>query len=240
MKTAFLGWATSSTNSSRRRTFSAVDPPSAAPLPRLLLLLHLRRGAELCGRSRLGRAVRHQGYVHATVLGPPRGAGVHGYGIVLAQTNQVNLVRRNVIFLGEVLDDGVGAALAELIVVIRRPNRIGVAFNLNDGVLLATHLLRELVECLFVLAREIGLVEGKQNRGVADRLVVVQILDRTRQAGHAMRCLSRILVGLVGSLTRSQGFLIGVGSLRLRLLNALLGARVGVSDVVSIFRRQII
>src|SRR5664280_551315 len=143
MKTAFLGWATSSTNSSRRRTFSAVDPPSAAPLPRSLLLLHLHRGAELRGRSRL--VVRHQGYVHATGCGPPGGAGVHGCGIVLAQTNQVNLVRRNVIFLGEVLDDGVGAALAELVVVISRSDRIGVAFNLNDIVLLAAHLLLSLI-----------------------------------------------------------------------------------------------
>src|SRR5664279_5839996 len=89
MKTAFLRRATSPTNASRRRTFSAVDPPSAAPLPRSLLLLHLRRGAELRGRSRL--VVRHQGYVHATVFGPSGGAGVHGYGIILAQTNQVNL-----------------------------------------------------------------------------------------------------------------------------------------------------
>src|ERR1022692_579351 len=54
---------------------------------------------------------------------------------------------------GQVLDDGVGAALAELVVVISRSDRIGVAFDLNDVMLLAAHLLRELVECLFVLAR---------------------------------------------------------------------------------------
>ena len=84
------------------------------------------------------------------------------------------------------------------------------------------------------------LLKREQNRGVVDRLVVVKILDRTREAGHAMRGLIGVLISLVGGLTRSQGFLVGSRRLRLRLLDALLGARIGVADVVSIFRRQII
>ena len=56
--------------------------------------------------------------------------------------DQENLVRGNAVLVRQVLNDGIGAALAELIVVIGRAGGIGVALDLDDVVLLALNLLR--------------------------------------------------------------------------------------------------
>ena len=77
-------------------------------------------------------------------------------GLSLPRPIRINLVRGNAVFLRQVLDNHVGPALAELVVVIRGTDRIGVAFDLDDVVLLAPHLLSKIIQSLLALARQFG------------------------------------------------------------------------------------
>ncbi len=85
-------------------------------------------------------------------------------GLSLPKSDQENLVRGNAVLLRQVLNDGIGAALAELIVVVGRTGRIGVALDLHDVVLLALKLLRKVVQRLLVLASELRLCRSRTER----------------------------------------------------------------------------
>ena len=102
--------------------------------------------------------------IHPTILGSSRGAGVLRHRIVLAQSDQENLVRGHVVLLRQILNHGIGAALAELVVVVGRTGRIGVALNLHDVVLLALDLLRKIVQRLLVLAGELRPCQSRTAR----------------------------------------------------------------------------
>src|SRR5271165_3334118 len=69
-------------------------------------------------RCRFSQTVGHQTYIHAAVLGAARGARVLSNRVVLAESDQEDTERRNVVLLRQVPDHGIGPALAELIIVL--------------------------------------------------------------------------------------------------------------------------
>src|ERR1700722_19402445 len=106
--------------------------------------------------------------------------------------------------------------------------------------LLALELGGEVVQGLLVLAGQLRFVEGEQNRCIGNRLVVVEILDRARQAGHVVRSLGGILVSLIGTLTGGHCLLVGSVGLGIHLRDTLLRTAVNVTNIASIFRRLVI
>src|SRR5579864_9554533 len=96
--------------------------------------LHRRRSRTRCC-SRLLLAfcsVCHQSNVHA----PVSSAAITGLVVldrlVLAQSDQINLVGGNVVFRAEILDHRIRAALTQAIVIVCRPDRIRSTFDRND------------------------------------------------------------------------------------------------------------
>src|SRR5689334_13245716 len=111
--------------------------PTAGTYCFRLLLTAGSRGA---GLRRLRKTVAHQSHVDTAVLCATGGTSVLRNRIVLAQSDQENLVRGYVVLLRQVLDHGIGAALAELVVVISGAGRVGVSLDLNYVVLLVLEL----------------------------------------------------------------------------------------------------
>ena len=75
--------------------------------------------------------VRHQANIDPAILrrGPRRSCSTHR--LILAQADQVNLVCRNVVLRRQILNHGIRAALAQIVIVVGRTNRIGSAFDVR-------------------------------------------------------------------------------------------------------------
>ena len=65
--------------------------------------------------------VRHQANIHAAVLGAAFASLVDSTRLVLAQSDHINLVSGHVVLGGQILNHGIGAAFAEIIVVVGIP-----------------------------------------------------------------------------------------------------------------------
>ncbi len=78
-----------------------------------------RRGLAL--RLRLAAHVRQHLHLHAPIFLPPLRRIVRRHILVLADPDQVKPPRRNAVLRRQVLHHRVGAALAQLVVVLRRP-----------------------------------------------------------------------------------------------------------------------
>src|SRR6266849_10431150 len=81
----------------------------------------------IVGRCRCGRSVRrlrwccaggvrHQVHIHPAILLPAFGSLVRLNRLILAEADQINLVGRDLLLRRQVLNDRVGAALAEVVV----------------------------------------------------------------------------------------------------------------------------
>src|SRR6266566_8377700 len=84
--------------------------------------LHRRRSRVAAGTRLLRRCsgrVRHQTNVDTAVCGAAFAGLVFLRGLVLAEPDNVDLVRRNVVLRTEILDHRVGTAFTETVVVIR-------------------------------------------------------------------------------------------------------------------------
>src|ERR1700709_442978 len=68
------------------------------------------------------RHIGHQLYFDATVLSASCGSLVVGDCIVLTNPDEIKLVRGDVVLRREIVDNRIGAALAQLIVVLSVPN----------------------------------------------------------------------------------------------------------------------
>ncbi len=86
----------------------------------------------------------------------------------------------------QILHDGVGAALAELVVVLGAAGGVGAAGDLNDVALGVGQRSGEGIELLLVVLGEDGLVEAEVDGGIADGLVVIEAGDYTGQRIGAM------------------------------------------------------
>ena len=73
--------------------------------------------------------IAHQPYVHPAIFSPAMGAGVVVHRIVFAQADDEYLVRRYIEFRSQVLGNGSGAALAELVVILGVSNRVGAPLD---------------------------------------------------------------------------------------------------------------
>ena len=94
-------------------------------LHRRIVLARGRRSSLVVAGSR----VRHQADIDATIVGATSGSLVRLHRLVFAEADYVDLVRGYVVFRSEVLNHGVRTPLAQIVVIIRRANRIRSAFR---------------------------------------------------------------------------------------------------------------
>jgi hypothetical protein len=94
---------------------------------------------EYSGRSlraspagRVAYRVGHQAHIYAAIVGAARFRLVRLERLVLAQPDHVNLMCRNVVLRSQILNHGVRAALAQIVVVLGRAHGIRAAFERND------------------------------------------------------------------------------------------------------------
>src|SRR5437588_12280098 len=80
--------------------------------------LHGRRSRRWLLRGRTFDRIGHQADIDATVFGSAIPGLVRIYRLVLAQSHQVDLVGGNAVLRSQILNYGIGAALAQAIVVI--------------------------------------------------------------------------------------------------------------------------
>ena len=76
--------------------------------------------------------VRQQLNLHAAVLLAAFGGVVIGNGVVLANADQVEAMRGNVVLRCQVLHHSIGAALAQIVVVLGRSGRVGPAGDFKN------------------------------------------------------------------------------------------------------------
>src|SRR5260370_2053835 len=141
------------------------------PGRRQTFTLHRRRLA-LASRRRSGRLtvlalrVRHKANIHAAIVGTAGCSFIRLYRLVLAQSDDINLVRGHVVLRGQVLDHGIGAALAQIVVVIGRTDGVTSALQRDNLTLRARDAASELIECFFGLRGEVVFVETELHRGL--------------------------------------------------------------------------
>src|SRR5208283_753746 len=82
--------------------------------------------------SRSGPCIGHQPDIHAAVLGATTSCFIRLDRLILAQPDQINLVGWNALLGRQVLNHRIGAALAQIVVVLRAANRVGRALDRND------------------------------------------------------------------------------------------------------------
>src|SRR5690348_4226676 len=194
---------------------------------RLLLLLALS-------------GIGHQANIHAAILGAPGSRLVGGHRFVLAQADQVNLVGRNVVLGGKVLDDRVSAAIAQAVVVLLAADSVRTAFHGNDVALGLGNLGAQFIQGGFRLLGQIIFVEGKVYRCLNHGMVVVQVGDRVGQRSNPIAGGSGRLLRLVGGLAGGLGLLLDFRRLVVHSQNALLRARINVLDVAAVLGREVI
>src|SRR5581483_1887460 len=186
------------------------------------------------------RRISHQADIDAAILRPSGCRLVIGDRLILAQTNQENLVSGHVVLLRQVLNDSVVAAFAQVVVVILAANAIGAAFDGEDVALGVGNVGGELIQSLAGFARQIVFVESEVHRGLGDDAIVVEIGHRVLQRVHTIDGLIREILGLIGLSAGGLGLLVHFGGLGLHGLDALLGTRVNVFNVARILRGQVI
>ena len=111
--------------------------------------------------------VREQLHLHAAVLLAAFRGLVVGHFLVLADADQVEAVRRNVVLRGQVLHHRIRAALAQIVVVLRGPGRIRSAGHFENVALRRAKLTGKAVQLLLVVRGQHGLVEAEGHRNVA-------------------------------------------------------------------------
>src|ERR1700689_764144 len=125
-----------------------------------------------CGRRRLCRvaySIGHQADIYAAVIGAARFRVVRLDRLVLAQPDHVNLMGGDVVLRCQVLNHGVRAALAQIVVVIGRSHGIGATFQRNNVALGAGDIAGQLIKRLFGGWRQIVFVETELYRRLRPR-----------------------------------------------------------------------
>src|SRR5579864_1852722 len=162
--------------------------------------LHRRRSRTRRRRRLLltYNGVGHQANVHAAVRGAAITSLVVLDRLVLAQSDQINLVGGNVVFRTELLDHRIRTALAQAIVVICWPDRIRSTLDRNDVALGVGHGSREFVEILFGLLGQKVFVEAKVDGSLAHDAIVIEVRDRVGKHVNPVHGVVSRLLGLRG------------------------------------------
>src|ERR1039458_5323114 len=132
--------------------------------------IRTRRRSLVAGRLRWGRSrpgVGHQADIHAAVLGAAAGSFIRLDRLILAQPDQINLVARNVLLRSQVLNHRIGAALAQIVVVLCAAHRVGRALYRDDVSLDSGNAGGKLVDGFPGFLRQIVLVESEMQIGRA-------------------------------------------------------------------------
>ena len=85
-----------------------------------MLLLVARRNRELAGLGRGGGLAGHVGEqlnFDSPIFGAALCSRVGCDFLILADADEVELVRRHIVLRGQILDDGLSSALAEIVVI---------------------------------------------------------------------------------------------------------------------------
>src|SRR5580704_8952703 len=122
------------------------SPPERRAKPCLNLLSRRRALAGSSRRSRAFAGVGHQSHVNPAILGPALAGRVGFYRLIFPQANQVNLVGRDVMLRCQILNNGVGATLAERVIVVGVTCGIGRTLHRDDVTLGVGNISRKLVE----------------------------------------------------------------------------------------------
>ena len=183
--------------------------------------------------------VREQLNLHAAVLLAAVRRAVVCNGVVLADADQVEPVRGNVVLRGQILHHRIGAALAQVIVVLRRSGRVGSTRHFENVALGRAQLPSKAVELIFVVLGQHGLVEAEVHGRVRHRLVVVETLHNAVERIGAVHRIVRRSLCIACCLGRSLRVLGGVVGCGLGLLDAGLRTIVGVANRAAVRRRLI-
>src|SRR5512146_2339971 len=181
-------------------------------------------------RLLLSDDVRHQANFHPAVLGATFRAVVLRGWLIFAQSDQVNLVSRNLMLRGQILDDGTSTALAELVVVVFGTGRVGIAFQGNDVALGVRNLGGQLIECVLGLLGQVSLVEPEVHGGFDDWPIVVEVCDLVGERVNAGASFVGELGGLLSLLVGGRGLLISGIALRVYVGKPLGGSGVQALD----------
>ncbi len=152
-----------------------------------------------CGLAlRVAAHVREQLNLNAPVFLAARGRVGRGYILILADADQVEAVRRDAVFRGQVLHHRISAALAEVVVVLRGTNQSPCRRSLQEcGALRRTKRSRKRVQLALVIGRQRCQVEAERHGNRGHLLVVVEALDYGIQRVGAVRATSEAAASAV-------------------------------------------
>src|SRR4029077_21095774 len=124
----------------------------------------------LRGRRTIDR-IGHQADINAAVLSSTITGLVRLNWLVLAQTNQIDLVGRDAVLRCQVLNHGISATLAESVVVICIACRVSAALDGNNVALCIGYIRCQLVQRFLASLGQVVLVETKLHRGLGDHAI---------------------------------------------------------------------
>src|SRR6266851_1105747 len=199
-----------------------------------------RRVAGRLRRCRSGPSIGHQADIHAAVLGTAVGSLIRLHRLVLTQPDQINLVGRNTLLRRQILNHSIGAALAQIVVVLFAAHRVGRALDCDDVSLGRGDAGGKLVDRFLGLLRQIVLVEPEMHRRLHHWAIVIEVDDRVGQSVHTLRRAVRRQLRLIGVASSGHSLLVYLCGARLHGLDSRLRALIDVLNVFRILRRQVV
>src|SRR6202163_1570279 len=185
-------------------------------------------------------SICHQADIHAAVLCATIAGFIGLDRPILAQPDQINLVGRNALLRRQVLNHSIGAALAQIVVVLRGAHRVGRALYGNDVSLGSGDTGGQLVDGLSGILRQIVLVESEMYSCLNHGAIVIEVDDGIGQNIHTLRRAVRRHLRLIGFASRSQSLLVYLCGTGLHALESSLGALIDVLDVFRILRGHVV
>ena len=175
--------------------------------------------------------VRHQLHLNPAILGSAGSRAIAGYLLILADTDEIELVRRNVVLRRKIIHDRIRATLAQAIVVVRIARGVRAARDReNVAALLRQRLAAKSSSVLRSSAVRTDLSKPKVTFTSDDRLVIVQVRDHAVERIDAVVSLLRRLPCRVSRLPGGHRMLIRRIGRALRLRNTRLRPLVRIDD----------
>ena len=172
--------------------------------------------------------VGHQLDIDTAILSPACRGAVAGDLLILADSDKIELVRRNVVLRRQIVHDRVCATLAELVVVVGVAYGVRTAGHLKEVASCAAEIGCETIELLLVRPGKRRFIKTEGYANIGELLVIVEVGNDAAQVVDAVIRLLRGVIGCVGGLPRSEGVLVGRVRRTLSSCNATLRALIGV------------
>src|SRR5438045_5628548 len=153
-------------------------------------LTQLKAGTGIAGACGVLGGIGEQPDFYTAILFAAFRGIVGSHFLVLADADEIETAGRNVVFRRKVLHHRIGAALAEIVVVIGRADGVGSAGHFENEALRRAKLLAEVVELFLVILGQNGLIEAERDGDIPHRTVVIQSLNYAVERIRAMNGIS--------------------------------------------------